>query len=344
MSRPTILLIGANGQVGFALQTALSRIGDVVVCTRAELDLGEVATKPHLISDLVQRIRPAVIINASAYTAVDKAESETELARTLNAVVPGLLAQAANEVGACMVHYSTDYVFDGTKKGSYQEKDQTNPLSVYGQTKLQGEQAVAQACARHLIIRTCWVVSAHGGNFLKTMLKLGLERDHLRVVADQIGAPTSAKLIAQTTSKLLEAMLLTSATVSASAPAPVSVSASASAPATSSAPAVDPRWGLYHLAASGQTSWFYYAQYVLSQAREIGWPIKVEPDRIEAIATADYPVAAPRPHNSKLDTSKIRQTFNVDLPDWTEGVDDVLAELWAQYSAASQEPPQGLAR
>ena len=318
MSRPTILLIGANGQVGFALQTALSHMGEVVACTRAELDLGEVATKPHLVSDLVQAIRPSVIVNASAYTAVDKAESETEQARTLNAVVPGLLAQAANEVGAYMVHYSTDYVFDGTKKGSYQEQDQTNPLSVYGQTKLQGEQAVAKACARHLIMRTSWVVSAHGGNFLKTMLKLGLERDHLRVVADQIGAPTSAKLIAQTTSQLLEAMLL--------------------------APGTDPRWGLYHLTASGQTSWFYYAQYVLSQARARGWPIKVADDNIEAIATADYPVAAPRPHNSKLDTSKIRQTFNVLLPDWTEGVDDVLAELFKQYSASSQESPQGLSR
>ena len=318
MSRPTILLIGANGQVGFALQTALSHMGEVVACTRAELDLGEVATKPHLVSDLVQAIRPSVIVNASAYTAVDKAESETEQARTLNAVVPGLLAQAANDVGACMVHYSTDYVFDGTKKGSYQEQDQTNPLSVYGQTKLQGEQAVAKACARHLIMRTSWVVSAHGGNFLKTMLKLGLERDHLRVVADQIGAPTSAKLIAQTTSQLLEAMLL--------------------------APGTDPRWGLYHLAASGQTSWFYYAQYVLSQARARGWPIKVADDNIEAIATADYPVAAPRPHNSKLDTSKIRKTFNVVLPDWTEGVDDVLAELFKQYSASSQESPQGLSR
>ncbi|MDO8694899.1 MAG: dTDP-4-dehydrorhamnose reductase [Sheuella sp.] len=318
MSRPTILLIGANGQVGFALQTALSHMGEVVACTRAELDLGEVATKPHLISDLVQAIRPSVIVNASAYTAVDKAESETEQARTLNAVVPGLLAQAANEVGACMVHYSTDYVFDGTKKGSYQEQDQTNPLSVYGQTKLQGEQAVAKACARHLIMRTSWVVSAHGGNFLKTMLRLGLERDHLRVVADQIGAPTSAKLIAQTTSQLLETMLL--------------------------APGTDPRWGLYHLTASGQTSWFYYAQYVLSHARARGWPIKVADDNIEAIATADYPVAAPRPHNSKLNTSKIRQTFNVVLPDWTEGVDDVLAELFKQYSASSQESPQGLSR
>ena len=301
MSRLTILLLGANGQVGHALQTALASLGTVIACTRAELDLDVAYAQPQLVLDLVQKTRPNVIVNAAAYTAVDRAESDPEQGRTLNAVLPGLLAQAASDVGACIVHYSTDYVFDGTKKGSYREQDQTNPLSMYGQTKLQGEQAVAKACARHLILRTSWVVSAHGGNFLKTMLRVGQERDSLRVVADQIGAPTSANLIAQTTRHLLVEML--------------------------AQPASDPRWGVYHLAAGGQTSWFYYAQYVLSQAREKGWPIKVAPESIEAIATADYPVAAKRPHNSKLDTSKIRQTFGVVLPDWTEGVDEVLAQL-----------------
>ena len=301
MSRPTILLLGANGQVGHALQTALAALGTVTACTRAELDLDVAYAQPQLVLDLVQKTRPNVIVNAAAYTAVDRAESDPEQGRTLNAVLPGLLAQAASDVGACIVHYSTDYVFDGTKKGSYREQDQTNPLSMYGQTKLQGEQAVAKACARHLILRTSWVVSAHGGNFLKTMLRVGQERDSLRVVADQIGAPTSANLIAQTTRQLLVEML--------------------------AQPANDPRWGIYHLTAGGQTSWFYYAQYVLSQAREKGWPIKVAPESIEAIATADYPVAAKRPHNSKLDTSKIRQTFGVVLPDWTEGVDEVLAQL-----------------
>jgi len=314
MPKPTILLLGANGQVGHALQDALAPLGVVIACTRAELDLSDTALQPELVSQLVQKIRPAVIINATAYTAVDQAESEPELARTLNAVVPGLIAQAANEVGACLVHYSTDYVFDGTKKGVYREQDQTNPVSVYGLTKLQGERAVEQACARHLILRTCWVVGAHGGNFLKTMLRVGQERDSLRVVADQIGAPTSAKLIAQTTKTLLDTML--------------------------SQPATDPRWGTYHLAASGQTSWFYYAQYVLSQAREQGWAIKVAPEAIEAIATSDYPVAAKRPQNSKLDTSKIRQTFGVDLPEWTQGVDEVLAELSLEKS--SRTPSSGL--
>ena len=301
MSRPTILLLGANGQVGFALQTALAWLGTVIACTRAQLDLNSVNEHPQRVSDLVQTTRPDIIVNAAAYTAVDQAESDPEQSRTLNAVLPGLLAQAASAVGACLVHYSTDYVFDGTKKGSYREQDQTNPVSVYGQTKLQGEQAVIKACPRHLILRTSWVVSAHGGNFLKTMLRVGQERDSLRVVADQIGAPTAANLIAQTTRQLLEQML--------------------------AQPASDPRWGIYHLVAGGQTSWFYYAQYVLSQAREKGWPIKVIPESIEAITTADYPVPAKRPQNSKLDTSKIRDIYNVVLPDWTEGVDEVLAQL-----------------
>ena len=301
MSRPTILLLGANGQVGYALQTALASLGQVIACTRTQLDLNTVNDEPQRVLDLVQKARPQIIVNAAAYTAVDQAESDPEHARTLNAVLPGLLAQAASAVGACLVHYSTDYVFDGTKKGSYREQDQTNPVSVYGQTKLQGEQAVSKACARHLILRTSWVVGAHGGNFLKTMLRVGQERDSLRVVADQIGAPTTANLIAQTTRHLLDQM--------------------------HSQPATDSRWGLYHLVAGGQTSWFYYAQYVLSQAREKGWPIQVTPESIEAITTADYPVPAKRPQNSKLDTSKIRDTFRVVLPDWMKGVDEVLAEL-----------------
>jgi dTDP-4-dehydrorhamnose reductase len=313
MFTPTILLIGANGQVGYALQTALASLGTVIACTRLQIDLNIVNEQPQLVLELVQKTRPDIIVNAAAYTAVDQAETEPEQARTLNAVLPGLLAQAASAVGACLVHYSTDYVFDGTKKGSYREQDQTNPASVYGQTKLQGEQAVTKACARHLILRTSWVVGAHGGNFLKTMLRVGQERDSLRVVADQIGAPTAAKLIAQTTRHLLEQML--------------------------AQPASDPRWGIYHLVAGGQTSWFYYAQYVLSQAREKGWPIKVAPESIEAITTADYPVPAKRPQNSRLDTCKIRDTFDVVLPDWTEGVDEVLAQLTLERLSLHAQSP-----
>ena len=313
MSRPIILLIGANGQVGHALQTTLRTIGEVVLCTRAELDLSQIDKQPHLVFDLVQKIRPHVIVNAAAYTAVDKAESDQEHARTINAVVPGLFAQAAQRIGACMVHYSTDYVFDGSQAGRYREQDPTQPSSVYGQTKLEGERAVARACPRHLILRTSWVVSAHGGNFLKTMLKAGQERESLRVVADQFGAPTSAVLIAQTTAHMLHAIV--------------------------SQPATDPRWGVYHLVASGATNWFDYAQYVLSRAREHGWSIKVAPQAIEAIATADFPVAAKRPQNSKLDTSKLCQAFDVVLPDWTVGVDEVLALLTAQHHAGEQNKP-----
>ncbi len=301
MPRPSILLLGANGQVGHALRTTLASLGEVVSCTRAELDLGQAANLPDAMAALVARVKPAVIVNAAAYTAVDRAESDADAAYVLNAVVPGLLAQAAEAVGACLVHYSTDYVFDGTQASAYQETDPTHPLSVYGQTKLQGEQAVAHACPRHLIFRTSWVVSAHGGNFLKTMLKAGQERDSLRVVADQFGAPTSARLIAQTTTQILMQLL--------------------------GQPADDPRWGLYHLVAGGQTNWHAYAQYVLTQARAAGWPVKVDPASITAIATADYPVAATRPMNSRLDTTKIQQTFHLPLPDWKAGVDAVLAEL-----------------
>lgn len=301
-----ILLIGGNGQVGHALKSTLQTLGEVVVCTRAELDLsvagGGIAVGADCpISALVSRVKPSIIVNATAYTAVDRAETETELAHTINAVAPGLLAKAAHAVGACIVHYSTDYVYAGTKKTPYVETDETQPLSAYGRSKLAGERAVAAACPRHLIFRTSWVVGAHGGNFLKTMLKLAQERDALRVVADQVGAPTSAALIAETTTQILSVM--------------------------AGQPENDPRWGVYHLTAGGVTNWHAYASYVIAQARAAGWPIKVADDAIAAIRTEDYPVAATRPMNSCLDTSKIRQAFGVNLPDWREGVDAVLVAL-----------------
>lgn len=294
-----ILLIGGNGQVGHALKSSLQALGEVVVCTRAELDLS-VAVQAS-ITALVERERPDIVVNATAYTAVDRAEKETELAHTMNAVAPGLLAKAAHAVGACMVHYSTDYVYAGTKKSPYVEADETQPLSAYGHSKLAGERVVVQACPRHLIFRTSWVVGAHGGNFLKTMLKLAQEREALRVVADQVGAPTSAALIAETTTQILSQM--------------------------AGQPADDPRWGIYHLTAGGATNWHAYASYVIAQARAAGWPIKVADEAIEAIRTEDYPVAAIRPMNSCLDTSKIRLAFGVSLPDWRVGVDGVLVAL-----------------
>jgi dTDP-4-dehydrorhamnose reductase len=257
------------------------------------------------ISALVSRVKPSIIVNATAYTAVDRAETENQLAHTINAVAPGLLAKAAQAVGACMVHYSTDYVYAGTKKSPYVETDETQPLSAYGRSKLAGERAVAEACPRHLIFRTSWVLGAHGGNFLKTMLKLAQEREALRVVADQIGAPTSAELIAETTAQILSQM--------------------------AGQPADDPRWGLYHLSAGGATNWHAYASYVIAQARATGWPIKVADDAIAAIRTEDYPVAATRPMNSCLDTTKVRAAFGVSLPDWRVGVDGVLAGIRRAY-------------
>lgn len=301
-----ILLIGGNGQVGHALKSSLQVLGEVVVCPRAELDLSVVRSPMNAgadcpVSALVSRVKPSIIVNATAYTAVDRAETEIELAHTINAVAPELLAKAAHAVGACMVHYSTDYVYAGTKKSPYVETDETQPLSAYGRSKLAGERAVAEACPRHLIFRTSWVVSAHGGNFLKTMLKLAQERDALRVVADQSGAPTSAALIAKTTTQILSQMVGQSES--------------------------DPRWGTYHLTAGGATNWHAYASYVIAQARAAGWPIKVADEAIAAIRTEDYPLAATRPISSCLDTRKIRQTFGVSLPDWRVGVDEVLVAL-----------------
>ena len=296
-----ILLLGANGQVGHALQTTLKPLGEVVCCTRADLDLSSLATQPDALDLLVQRVKPTIIVNASAYTAVDRAEAEPELANLLNAQVPGMLGAAAQKLGACVVHYSTDYVFDGKKAGAYQESDQTNPLSVYGRSKLEGERLLSLNCKRSIVLRTSWVVGAEGGNFLKTMLKFAQERDALRIVSDQQGAPTSAKLLAQSTADILRLM--------------------------AEQPATDPRWGLYHLVAAGQTNWHAYASHVIAQARQLGWPIKIKDEAITPILTAEYPVAATRPLNSVLDTSKIRKTFGLTLPDWQVGVDEVLQTL-----------------
>ena len=299
-----ILLFGANGQVGHALAPLLAGLGEVVACTRADVDLSDRAALAGAIGALVDRERPAIVVNAAAYTAVDRAESEPDLAETVNAIAPGAMAQAARDAGACLVHFSTDYVFDGEKAGPYVESDPTNPLSVYGATKLRGEQAIAHACARHLILRTSWVFGAHGGNFLKTMLKLAQERDSLRVVADQIGAPTGAALLARSTLTMLGAVVGCLAT--------------------------DPRWGVYHLVAGGETSWHGYARDVIAKARDMGWPIRVADDAIAPISTADYPVAARRPANSRLDTARIRAAFGLEIPDWKAGVDEVLSALQCQ--------------
>lgn len=337
---PKILLFGANGQLGFELREALAQLGEVHALTRQDLDLGAYLSCPEQLQvklqDNVDRIKPLAIVNAAAYTAVDKAESEPELAEFLNAAVPAMLARAATNfstklpwvnsstdtsstdnsttvapsagVSPCLIHYSSDYVFDGRHEAYCDEATNTNPLSTYGRSKLHGEQAIAQFCPRHLIFRTSWVVGQHGGNFLKTMLKLAQTRDTLSVVADQRGAPTSAALIAQVTAQVLRIMLWQETS--------------------------DARWGIYHLVAGGETSWHHYAQYVLGQAQLAGISLKLRPEDIQAIKTSEFPTPASRPLNSRLATQKIKQTFGVGLPDWQLGVDQVLRQVLPQIAKA----------
>ena len=296
-----ILLLGAHGQLGHELNTALQPLGEVKAFTRAELDLSNPTALRAALAELAVNWRPTVVVNAAAYTAVDKAESEPQVAHAVNAQSPAVLAELAHAWGAMLVHYSTDYVFDGHGQRPWREDDATNPLSVYGASKLAGEQAIAQACPRHLTLRTSWVVGAHGNNFLKTMLRLAAERDSLRVVADQIGAPTSTALLAHVTLQLIQAM--------------------------QDAQAADPRWGVYHVAPSGETSWHGYARHIIAQAVARGAVLKVSPSAVEPVTTAEYPLPAPRPMNSRLDTDKLRHTFGLTLPVWSQGVDAILDEL-----------------
>lgn len=293
-----ILLLGADGQLGWELRRALLPLGAVQACGRAEADLSD----PAGLRDLLERTRPGVIVNAAAYTAVDRAETDAATARAVNTDAPGLLAAWAAARGAWLVHYSTDYVFDGSLDRPYREDDATAPLGVYGATKLAGEQAVRASGARHLILRTSWVYAARGGNFARTMLRLAAERDSLRVVADQIGAPTSAELIADVSALALHRLRL------------------------------DPGFGercsgLYHLSAAGSTSWHGYAREVLAQAAAAGAELRCGPDQVEAIGTADYPTPARRPMNSRLDCELLRQTFGLTLPDWRVQVARMVREV-----------------
>jgi dTDP-4-dehydrorhamnose reductase len=292
----TILLLGTNGQVGFELRSTLATLGEVVALARSDVDFGF----PESLRAVVRLHRPSLIVNAVAYTAVDKAEMDSKDAFVVNATAPGVLAEEAEALGAVLVHYSTDYVFDGSKIVPYVETDMTAPLSVYGRSKRDGELAVRQ-CRKHLIFRTSWVFGAHGHNFVKTMLRLAKERRNLRVVADQLGAPTSAPLLADITQRVLAQIAGQSA--------------------------ADARWGLYHLVASGETSWHGLACRVIADAKARGLPLRASPETIEPITTADYPTPARRPANSRLATNKIRETFAVKLPDWTMGVNAVLDQL-----------------
>lgn len=295
-----VLITGCHGQVGHALVRRLRPKFTAIGFDRQGLDLSDLDGLADKLNAAIETHQPCAIINAAAYTAVDQAESQESLAFDINALAPGILATVAASRSLPLVHYSTDYVFDGTQVGAYGEDDPTGPLSVYGRSKLAGEKAIVVACGPHLILRTSWVFAAHGQNFLKTMLRLAQERDALRVVSDQIGAPTSAELIAQGTVNALSAMV---------------------------GQAREPRWGLYHFTASGHTSWHGYAQHLIARARALGWPIRLSDDAIEGIAANDYPVAATRPMNACLDTTKWQQAFGETLPDWREGVNQVLADL-----------------
>lgn len=258
--------------------------------------------RPHSLRALVQQVQPSVIVNAAAYTAVDKAESEPAKARRVNAESVGVLAEEAQRLNAWLVHYSTDYVFDGGKPAPYQEEDVTGPLSVYGQTKLEGEQLIRRHHPKHLIFRTSWVYAARGGNFAKTMLRLAKERGGLNVVADQHGAPTSAELIADVTALALYRVCEN----------------------TDSAMSLA---GTYHLAASGETTWHGYAQYVLEQAQAGGVKLKARPSAVKPIPTSAYPLPAARPKNSRLDTTRLSNAFNLHLPHWQYHVQRLMAEL-----------------
>ncbi len=289
-----ILLLGKNGQVGWELQRALAPLGAVTALDSTQADF----TQPEQVIALLRQVQPAVIVNAAAHTAVDKAESEPDRARLINAVTPGLIAQEAARLNALMVHYSTDYVFDGKGVEARNELSPTGPLSVYGRTKLEGEQAIVSSGCAHLIFRTSWVYAARGGNFAKTMLRLAKERDQLKVIADQIGAPTGADLIADVTAHAIRD--------------------------TVRQPGLQ---GLYHLVADGQTSWHDYARYVIEWARSHGQSIQVAPDSVLAIPTSEYPTPAQRPLNSRLNTHKLQTAFDLQLPHWQQGVERMLIEI-----------------
>lgn len=292
-----ILLTGKNGQVGFELQRALAPLGQVTAVDSGDCDLADA----DALRTLVRRVKPQLIVNPAAYTAVDRAESDPTLATAVNAIAPGVLGDEAKRLDATVIHFSTDYVFDGQKTGAYTEGDATAPLSAYGRSKLDGERALAQATPRHLILRTSWVVGAHGNNFAKTMLRLAAERDTLNVVNDQRGAPTSAALIADVTAHLVRQLQTAGAT---------------------SFP-----FGLYHMTADGETSWCDYARFVIGHAQRAGASLRLTPDDILPIGTDQYPTAAQRPLNSCLDTSLFRNTFGLQLPHWQQGLGHILQQI-----------------
>lgn len=297
-----ILLLGGKGQVGWEAQRAFAPLGEVVVLERQNADghCGDLE-QPEALAASVRALAPQLIVNAAAWTAVDKAESEAARAYAINATAVGALAEAAAGCGALLLHYSTDYVFDGSGEAPWSEDDLPAPLSEYGRGKLAGEEAIRASGCRHLILRTSWVYAARGGNFARTMLRLAAERERLAVVADQIGAPTGAELIADVSAHAARAVLADAALA-----------------------------GTYHLAAAGFTSWHGYASFVIEEARRLGAQLQVR--HIDAIPTCDYPTPAARPLNSRLDTRRLCAHFGLQLPPWQQGVARMLAERWTSES------------
>lgn len=294
-----ILVTGKNGQVGHELQRSLASLGKVVAVDVEDCDLTDSAA----IVSLVDKVKPSLIVNSAAYTAVDKAELEPEIAYAINVTAPKVLAAKANLLNIPIIHYSTDYIFDGTKDGVYVEDDPANPRSIYGKTKWEGEKNVRAMCSHNVILRTSWVFGVHGDNFLKTILKLSQERDTLKIIADQFGAPTSARLLADVTARIAEQLL---------------------------AGGSGRKSGTYHLAAAGETTWHGYALKVVELANQLGFKTKVLPKDIQPIPTEDYPLPAPRPKNSRLSTDKIKASFCVEIPHWTIDVEEVLKQIVTQ--------------
>ena len=301
-----ILLFGKNGQLGWELQRTLAPLGELIALDRRGEEglCGDLANLPGL-SDTIEKLRPDIIVNAAAYTAVDKAEQEADSAQQINALAPQCMAQLAAQTGALLVHYSTDYVFDGRAESAYSEDAETGPLNTYGQTKLAGEKAIQQSGCRHLIFRTSWVYAARGKNFMNTMLQLGKSRDALNIVSDQIGAPTPARLVAEITAQSLRNQLAC---------------------------------GLYHLTTSGHTSWHGFAREIFRLAREAGEPLSISAENVQPIPSSAYPVAAKRPLNSRLALNKIQQALGIDLPDWQSQLVITLKDYLQERPSERIEP------
>ncbi len=293
-----ILLTGKNGQVGFELSSYLSKlgIGELLAVGRKECNLNDV----DAIRYLIRNYQPNIIINTAAYTAVDKAESEKILVKAINEVAPHILAEEAEKLGSLLVHFSTDYIFDGTKKGAYLEEDQPNPLNFYGTTKLAGELAIKNNCTQYLILRTSWVVGSHGNNFIKKILDLALNYDKINVVNDQFGAPTSSKLLSNFTVLLINFYLKQKKLFP---------------------------FGLYHLTASGITNWYEFACYVINRAYASKNFFYITTDKIRGVRSSEYKSEAKRPANSVLDTSKIKKFFNIKIPSWQMGIDEIIDDI-----------------